>query len=213
MYIVAMLTMLIDHAGIVFAPGEVIFRIIGRIAMPIYAYCLVQGYMHTRSRAHYMRRLVLIAAISQVPFMIALGLWDINIVATFALCLEVLCLLDRLQSRWAALGVVGVALVLLEVLPFNYGAYALLLVLAFRYLSSHWLVLAHVALNVAWLYYKGGGWIIQLYSVAPTLWIVYAPAVVQLMDRVKIKRWIWRSFYPAHLAVLAVVQIFKGVIL
>lgn len=40
MYWLAMLTMLIDHVGLVFFPTDPAWRIAGRLAFPIYAYAL-----------------------------------------------------------------------------------------------------------------------------------------------------------------------------
>lgn len=43
MYWLAMLTMLIDHVGLVFFPTDPAWRIAGRLAFPIYAYALYMG--------------------------------------------------------------------------------------------------------------------------------------------------------------------------
>lgn len=197
--------MLVDHIGIVMFPDDELLRIIGRFAMPIYAYCLVQGFRHTRSRAKYVQRLAVIAAVSQIPYLVALGNPSVNIVGTFAVCLLVLMAIDRIKSRAAAVAVVVASVGLLELVPFEYGAYALLLVLAYRFLSSHALVVAHAALNATFLLYNGS--LLQAFSVAPTMILVYAPAFFSFVERIKLRRWLWRSFYPAHLAALAVVKI------
>lgn len=47
MYWLAMLTMLIDHVGLVFFPTDPAWRIAGRLAFPIYAYALYMGYTRT----------------------------------------------------------------------------------------------------------------------------------------------------------------------
>ena len=41
--------MLIDHIGILFFPEIMIFRILGRISFPIFAFLVVEGFMHTRN--------------------------------------------------------------------------------------------------------------------------------------------------------------------
>jgi len=64
--------MLLDHIGAVFpayAPES--FRLIGRIAFPIYAYMIAQGCKHTKSINKYLLRLSLFALISEIPFDIA----------------------------------------------------------------------------------------------------------------------------------------------
>lgn len=67
LHILAMVTMLVDHIGIMFFPEYQIFRYIGRIAFPLYAYFLVSGYHHTRNKYKYFIRLLITALISE-PF-------------------------------------------------------------------------------------------------------------------------------------------------
>lgn len=207
MYIVAMLTMLIDHIGIVFFPDQELWRIVGRIAMPIYAYCLVIGYRHTRSKPLYIRRLTLLALLSQVPYVLALEAFNINIIGTFLVCLLVLMGLERYRGIGRAVAMVSVGAVVLELVPFDYGAYALLLVLMYRYIDQRQWPVAHLVLNV--MYVATTGALIQMYSIIPTLVLVYWPAVYAWSDRIHVKRWVWRSFYPAHLAVLALIQLLR----
>ena len=42
--ILAMLTMLIDHIGLIWFPENMAWRIIGRLALPFYAFAIVLGY-------------------------------------------------------------------------------------------------------------------------------------------------------------------------
>ena len=204
MQIIAMLTMLIDHIGYIFFPKEEMWRIIGRIAFPIYAYYIVQGFIHTSSRWRYLWRLVALAGISQVPYVLAFDTSDLNVICTLALCLGVLMLHARFGWLGLAVGLVC-GIVLLEWLEFNYGAYGLLLVLIYRYLDRKWWVVAHFALNLLSIGY-GDGWLLQHFSILATVLMAYKD---QLFAEFKLDRrvhsWVWRGFYPVHLALLAFV--------
>ena len=75
----ALIAMACDHIGLVFGwdgwallPFDAsILRYIGRIAFPIFAFCLAEGWRHTRNREAYLSRLALFAALSQIPFTLA----------------------------------------------------------------------------------------------------------------------------------------------
>ena len=47
--IIAFLTMIVDHTGVIFYPNSQIFRIIGRISFPIFCFFIVEGFSHTKN--------------------------------------------------------------------------------------------------------------------------------------------------------------------
>jgi hypothetical protein len=66
--LIALITMLIDHIGYMFFEHIRLFRTIGRIAFPIFAYQLAMGFRHTSNRVRYLGRLVIFSAISYIPY-------------------------------------------------------------------------------------------------------------------------------------------------
>ncbi|MBD2872461.1 conjugal transfer protein TraX [Paenibacillus sp. IB182493] len=209
MQFVAMLTMLIDHIGLIWFPEETAWRIIGRLAMPLYAYAIVLGYFRTSNINRYLARIAVLALISQLPYQFAFHLIEVNTVGSLFMCLLLLRLLDKYKEKRAVPYLIAAAfVVLLEALPFSYGAYLVLLVLIYRYAGSQWMTPLHFILNVASVFAKG--WLLQIFSVFATVLLVYAPDFMRSIDRIRVPRIVWRSFYPLHLAILAVVSFYTG---
>lgn len=200
---IAMITMLIDHIGAVFFPHVVELRIIGRIAFPIYAFAVFIGYKHTRNVQKYIWRLFWIAVISQIPFMAAFNHFSLNVVWTLWSALLVLLALDKLPSKLISIPIAIGAGWVMEWSHMDYGTYGLLLVLLFRYFKGPVLVMAHVILNALYLLLHHSS--LQMYSMLATMGIAIAQ-YYQASFRLKGPRWIWRYFYPAHLAIIAVIR-------
>ena len=97
--LIAILTMSIDHLGLVLFNNNLIMRIIGRIAMPIFAFQIAVGFKKTHSKPKYMFRMLLLAIISEIPFNLMLyfsnySTSNLNICFTFTLALLALYLID-----------------------------------------------------------------------------------------------------------------------
>jgi hypothetical protein len=200
MQLIAMLSMLIDHIGVVFFPNDPIWRILGRLALPLYVYGIVQGWSHTRSRRRYVGRLAVIGAAAQVPFMLVGGA-KVNVLGTFLMVLVVFWVIDTYGHKLVRCSAILTATFLLEFIPFDYGSYALFLALAYRYMKDSALVLTHLGLDLTFALLLG--WQLQVYSVLSTLLLT----TTALPKRTLVPRWLWLSFYPLHLLILAVFAI------
>lgn len=155
--IVAMVSMLIDHIGVIFYPQVGWLRVIGRIAFPIFAYGIAMGFHYTRDRKMYALRLLIFSIISQVPYM-WLNAWAsfipyrINQIPQLLYAVGVLLVLEKgLKERvqlkkylWIALSLVlafipDVLLSLSPGLSFGYGTYGVLMSMLFYVFRHDWL--------------------------------------------------------------------------
>ncbi len=83
--IIAAFTMLIDHIGYIFFPDISIFRIIGRLSFPIFAFMISEGCIYTRNKLLYFFRILLLAIACQVPYFFIEKEIYLGILFTFSL--------------------------------------------------------------------------------------------------------------------------------
>ena len=69
--LLAMAAMLVDHMGYLFFPQARWMRCVGRLAFPIFAFQIAEGWYRTRDRKKYTLRLLICAVVSEVPFDLA----------------------------------------------------------------------------------------------------------------------------------------------
>ncbi len=100
--VLALLFMFCDHAGKMCFPAVEELRIIGRLAFPLYCWCLVVGACRTRSMPKYMLRLLLVGLVSQPLYMVALNHpWNVpNIFLT--LLLGLLGIWGMQEKKWGS---------------------------------------------------------------------------------------------------------------
>ncbi|MFZ5968269.1 MAG: TraX family protein [Bacillota bacterium] len=181
----AMFTMLIDHIGYIFFPQYRIFRTIGRLAFPIFAYQVATGYTKTSNLKNYARRLFHFALLSQIPYSffspdLKFDPLHLNIMFLLLFSLGIIYVYDMGMAQFhdyqekkdyrhmftgtaLLLGVCGMAILpeILEIaypkFRFSYGMYGLLLVLFFYICRDKKIpmVLCYVLLSLFYTYFTG----------------------------------------------------------
>ncbi|MFA7216582.1 MAG: TraX family protein [Candidatus Paceibacterota bacterium] len=141
--VLAVVAMIVDHIGFVFFPQITVLRIIGRLAFPLFAFLVSEGFIKTSNRRRYFFRLTAFAIISHIPYiyMIRAGGGEgtqLNIFFTLSIGLLCLILVDRYKDLYLRTFIVGAVLLVAMLFRFEYGAYGVLLILSsYLFIKSH----------------------------------------------------------------------------
>lgn len=194
----AAIFMVVDHVGAVFFPKIELFRIIGRLSFPLFAWLLTQGERHTRNFNQYLFRLLVLGAIAQPLYHLALSGTRLNILFTLSLGLIILRLSRRSNYQYL-IWVIGIAAAHLT--DVEYGAYGVIVI---------WLLAEFRPNEVWWIAWSGLHLLLIL--LIPNLGLFQLPAIVTPVlihlanyQKGASARWFY-SFYPLHLLVLFLIS-------
>ena len=212
---IAIVTMLIDHLGIVLTytvpePVWKSMRIIGRMAFPIFCFLLVEGFYHTRAIKKYLVRLGIFALLSEVPFdlMISWQAWYPeyqNVFFTLLIGLFLLYLynwfLANVQPIYAIMALVSM-LCLAYLIKCDYGAEGVLMIYLFFLFRFR---PAGMYISVGLVMALMGG--IEIFAVASFLPIALyngekGGKAVESRKRGLFQKYFFYFFYPVHILLL-----------
>ena len=96
--IIAAVIMVCDHVGALIFPEILIFRMIGRIGFPIFAYLIAEGAKYTRNKLRHVLVMAGFAAAMQVVYYFVSHSLEMNALVTFTLSLLIIYALDGFKS-------------------------------------------------------------------------------------------------------------------
>lgn len=236
--LIAIVTMFCDHAGKMLFPQYRVMRIIGRIAFPIYAYCIAAGMVYTRDSLKYLTRVVLLALISQPIYAVALdhtipamfsvsfreaplrALWTFYlnswnhpcILATLAVGI---CVIWTIRNRHLIL-TAGLLLLSWKISSgLDYGLRGVgLMVLFYLFVGKWWVSLPVMAAYMTWWGTLSGAYTLSAFGFTFSYGIqIYAilaliPIYIHTHTGIRINKWVFYSFYPLHLAAILLLDRF-----
>ena len=208
---ITIITMTLDHVGLYLLPGHSVFRIIGRIAMPIFVFTLAEGFIHTSSRQKYFMRLGILAVVSEVVYILLrnfIGInLPINVVMTLVLCFIAMLCAERGGIGWLGVMAIAAAAYLFD---FEYGAPAIILAVAYYFICNlrDFHVTYAVTLTIATGLFAfatavNANWWLQSYSALAIMPLV-------LYSGEKGRRLPYRLnyiYYPLHLVVILIIYL------
>ncbi|MBE6908994.1 MAG: hypothetical protein E7474_05255 [Ruminococcaceae bacterium] len=205
--LIALVSMVFDHVGDNFFPDQIWMRVIGRIAMPIFAFCIAEGFSHTRNKPKYLLRMLLFGVISEVPFdLVASGklleFTHQNIMLTFTwailglLCYEKLLENKRTKGRYVLAGFVLLVFFLSSLfLGLDYNLLGVGLIIVYYLLrdkapliNNAAAIVFHAILRNVGIYWFG--------------LLGFLPILMYNGQRGKGLKWLFYVFYPGHLLLI-----------
>lgn len=225
---IAITIMLIDHIGALFFPNVLIFRIIGRLAFPLFAFFIAEGFFYTHSVSRYLARLGVCAILFQIPdwfsriYSLAFDApgfgvrYVFNIFSTLFFGLFSVMLFDKLKSKNITLSwisVVAVA-VIAQISGADYGAYGVLYIVVF-YLSAgnvRKIAVGAIALHGAYALFEITASLITsgvaVFTHSIQLYSLLSIPLIALYNKERGRKikYFFYIFYPAHLIALYVID-------
>jgi hypothetical protein len=230
LHILAMFFMLLDHMWATVVPGNEWMTCVGRLAFPIFAFLLVEGFFHTRSRKKYALRLLIFALVTEIPFNLMAGgrfFFPIhqNVLWTFLLSFGLMAWNERARGakpwrrmlRFILSFVAGLLVGLLTMV--DYYGYGIAMVLIF-YLSrgNSWGCKLIQLVGLYWINVEMMGGLVYEFEALGRIWVIHQQGFAVLA---LIPIWLYKGkkghsskafqyfcygFYPVHMLILALLR-------
>ena len=226
--LVALFFMIIDHVGLIFFPEIISLRILGRIAFPLYVWCLVVGCVKTHNPYKYIVRLLGLALLSQPFFMLCFSkdISQLNVIFTLALGAIAITgiRVSKYGSNWIVpilcfaicaffkvdYGFRGLAFIL-----FLYGARKTRsgLLVTFLAFSMYWgttsLFINHFFnIQFSFLQWKGIGTILSpFFRLQGMVWLALPFILIPMHTSLKLPKKIANYCYPLHFIILYLINL------
>jgi len=233
LHIMAMLFMLCDHLWGTIVPGNDWLTCVGRLAFPIFAFMIVEGYFHTRDLKKYVCRMLIFALITELPFNLAIGgtfFYPVhqNVLWTFLIAIGLIYLNERARGMgklWLSIlvgvgtSVLGAAVGLLIMADYYHVGVLTVLVFYFFRQRKWWSYLGQL-ICLWYLHFEmlgGFGYVLELFGrefFLPRQGLAILALIPIWLYRGrqgyynKVMKQIYYWFYPAHLAVLWIISLF-----
>ena len=185
----AMLTMLLDHLGFLYY-DLIAFRYIGRLGMPLYAMLFVMSIQSGRVNH---KRLLILALISQVPYLLIFEELNLNIIVGFYIFYWLTAAVKH--RSWLGMAAAFAAMWI----PVSYSWYLYASLAAFYWLDPNPGAKrsGFALLTVIYTYLTNTHLRQLLAIVAPFLQGIKAP---------RPPKYLYRYFYPGHLFILLIID-------
>lgn len=218
--ILACIFMFIGHIPFVFPDTVIPCILVGKLAFPIFAFLVSEGYVHTHNLKKYLMRLLVLALISQLPAFLLFNSNSLylNIFFTLALGLISIRFFDKIRNKYFRIVPVIVLSAVSELLGCDFGAIGVLMITCFYVFRTNkvGIVLSETLIMVALFAQKLYNYPALNSTIIRYILLQFLFTIVSLIfiifyngkrgkDTRKVKLGFY-SFYPIHLTFLCILK-------
>ena len=212
--IIAGVSMFLDHLGFILFPSELWLRIVGRLAFPIFAFCIAEGATYTKNYLKYICLVGITALVCDIAVFVVQGRYMSCAVTTFFFSLVLIYLYKKVESAYkkniteftlyliALTVLIGIIYTVSRYVFIEYGIVGVLTALIIYALKNRYLKVIAVAVLSLLLSLRLG----QIYCPQSVQWVsVFSCIIIFLYNGKRGKynmKYFFYLFYPIHIAIL-----------
>ena len=232
--LIALVFMMVDHAGKMLCGNMTEMRVLGRLAFPLYCWCAVVGMCYTKHPPKYILRVLLVGLVSQPINMLALNHTWTEPCVFLTLVLGLLALWGMRESRWGSqvwMPVLAMCLAAWTGTDYGWRGVLLMILLYMARGSRTAIAAVMIAMSLFWgstsstvnslfgvsfsevFKLPGIGAILPSFLRLQGLMLLSLPLMlVRTPDvkRIRLPKWFGYGVYPAHLVVLYILELVMG---
>ena len=212
--LLALITMLLDHIGIIFFPNVRWIRYVGRLAMPLFGYCVARGFYYSKEHGtlkKYVQNLIILTIVSEVPYALMEQRKSIDIGLTWLISVSLLYVLEsslgKIKKYLAAGLILLFAAGLYMFISFDFGIYGSLTAVCMYYLmiKKDEPYSMFLALVILWAFY-----VLVMRQSFEQFFAVFAIIFIALLkpidNKLKLPKKLYYWFYPVHITLLLILE-------
>lgn len=224
--IIACVSMVFDHIGIIMFPEVMWFRAIGRLAYPLFAFCLAEGCYYTKDKIKHLIVIAMLGVAIQLFEYVFLEMIDLSIFIVFSISIILIYLIDdidkSIRNKKKITSIISISIFLtlvvgLNILAYytlifdaNFGYYGIMvpviLYVVKKYLNKHsWWIYVDCILLV--------GLFVSRTFITNNKYVLFSLFVIPLLLMYNEKRGKWKIkyffylFYPLHLVLIYLINL------
>lgn len=218
--LIAIITMAIDHIGLFFFPQLLVFRVIGRVAFPLFAWFIANGAHYTKNSKAYLSRLFIFAVFAQIPFLLLnktvnTKFWELNVLFTLVLGLAAIIMVNKNPNKLLQIFSIGVCALAASLLQTDYGAAGVFSIVGFYLTYKNLKKTFLLQFAIAIIFYIIPALLQTTYiSQIPIIYLIEPVGLISLLFIAQYNgkqgpksKYLFYWFYPSHLLVLYVLKL------